>query len=365
MDIQKKKRDKYQSVVVLIVAIFPVVFLCYLIPKSSWIHLYSDIETCDIQNFRGEYIISSDSIDFNQACFQNESAITVWIGEKNYKCKSGEFKVYFKKEEVNLEGNSLLRYFAKYTTDNKIRLYPNSLRFSKNVVIYENTHFTEMDNLQIERHKNIYKSQPNYYILYMNSRNKRDTAYNNTRIKVDNDTTIYFYGLNNFQISIDNTIIDINDLHKITFSNTDMSCDYAIFSLRADYVECFYLSHDRNYIYIKGDCQSFREKSGSSSELKQTYLNTQKEYDTALLEVSAYSDPYKYDHFQMEWELIEYNSKVRISGLANDIKIAGNSINFSFLIFIYENFSSICLAVFGVIITSYADKILKEKSKRE
>ena len=67
----------------------------------------------------------------------------------------------------------------------------------------------------------------------------------------------------------------------------------------------------------------------------------------------------------MEWELIEYNSKVRISGLANDIKIAGNSINFSFLIFIYENFSSICLAVFGVIITSYADKILKEKSKRE
>ena len=345
-------------------------FLLYMyIPKSSWVALNADFDTYDMADFYGEYNVTTNSIDVNHAEFYNTEAIVVTIGEQEYKCEDNEFRIRFPGEEIERSSQkSLIEDYSfiswKEPSASRFGIFPNWIRFSDDVFVYSNINVTKADAIRVERYSDMYEGKPDFYVIYISSRSDNDqvngdaTAYNRTQISIKNGTSVWCP--DSCEVTIKDRVIDTRE-QEIAVFNSTKNKETSHFTLQSERIEFYYLSPDRNSAYISGDCQVFDVKARNSGELKRTYLNSQQTYDIGLLDVTAKADsPAWEDHFKMIWELREDNN-VQFSGLARSVAIVGREINFNPIVFLYENFSAICLATFGVIITAYADRILKSK----
>lgn len=329
------------------------------LPKSSWINLHSTPNNFELYNFTGEFVLTTNTLKLSKGILKNSTSISVLLNNEIHKLNEGEFEIRFIND-------------TKIDTINKGEDFPDLFScyaiFDKQIKVdgYMQSNYGICDGiLQIQKQYSIFRKDLNIentladgeiYSVLLGSDNTMTNS-----IFVYDDTTMIISP--NVQIYICGNKINVPEGESIKLSSGNSNAAGAILDFSTNMVRYDSLDMD-NYCYIEGRCTKFNGKSsGDNSVLKQTYLNTQKEFDISLLNVTSFGK----EPFQMEFELSKQINNIQISGQSQQTTLANTPLNFNFITFLSDNLGAIISAIFAAFIAAYIPMVLttKEDERRQ
>ncbi len=324
-----------------IVSIIILLIIFFILPKTSWLNISIKPYKFEIYDFYGNGIINSSSIELDKGILINKNAVTMMIDDKRYDLEENELQ--FVVNNINLD--------IEKKIDDDLNNY---LIFSKNVKIdfgYVDINPIKKANIKIEEN-HFFLTGDDTYSISINSDNDIRKS-----ITIDNDTQLHIRR-DLVDVYIKGNKIEIPKSSSIRFFSREENHLAVIFSFSNNSVCCFSLRKDDS-CYLKGNCVSFNGSSLPISTLKQTYLNKQNEYDISLLEIDAVGN----DRFQLEYEFLDEENNLQISGKTKEINMSDNSLNYSIYTFLLENQGAIITGIFAAFITAYIPMILEHKKE--